>query len=53
MIVKRNIQKLMDEGVIQISQDRDMDNYVNLIVLIFKTHEQVVIQFDNSKRSER
>ncbi|KAI5421776.1 hypothetical protein KIW84_045275 [Lathyrus oleraceus] len=47
LIVKRDIQKLMDENVIQILQSRDIDD-VNVIVPVFKTPEQVVIQFDSS-----
>lgn len=53
MIVKRDIQKLMDEGLIQINQARYLGDDVNVIVPVFKTHEQVVIQFDSSKRSNR
>lgn len=43
MIVKRDIQKLMDEGVIQINQSIDIGNDVNVIVPVFKTPERVVI----------
>ena len=50
MIVKRDIQKLMDENVIQIQQSRDIDD-VNVIVPVFKTPERVVIQFDSSNNS--
>ncbi|KAI5442896.1 hypothetical protein KIW84_011794 [Lathyrus oleraceus] len=46
-IVKRDIQKLMDENVIQIQQSRDIDD-VNVIIPVFKTSERVVIQFDNN-----
>ena len=46
-VVKRDVQKLMDENVIQIQQMRDIDD-VNVIVLVFKTSERVVIQFDSS-----
>ena len=35
-VVKRDIQKLMDENVIQIQQSRDIDD-VNVIVPVFKT----------------
>ena len=45
-VVKRDIQKLVDENVIQIQQSRDIDD-VNIIVSVFKTLEIVVIQFDN------
>ena len=44
MIVKRDIQRLMDENVIQIQQFRNIDD-VNVIVPVFKTHERVVIHF--------
>ncbi|KAI5436026.1 hypothetical protein KIW84_022456 [Lathyrus oleraceus] len=47
MIVKKDIQKLMDENVIQIQQSRDIDD-VNVIMPVFKTLERVVIQFDSS-----
>ncbi|KAI5445087.1 hypothetical protein KIW84_013370 [Lathyrus oleraceus] len=40
IIVKRDIQKLMDENVIQIQQSRDMGEDVNVIVSVFKTPEQ-------------
>ncbi|KAI5443600.1 hypothetical protein KIW84_012301 [Lathyrus oleraceus] len=38
----------MDEGMIQILQSRHLGDDVNVIVLVFKTPERVVIQFDNS-----
>ena len=50
MIVKRDIQKLMDENVIQIQQSRDIDD-VNVIMLVFKNPERVVIQFDSSNNN--
>lgn len=53
VIVKRDIQKLMDEGVIKINQSRYLGNDVNVTVLVFKTLERVVIQFDSSKRDNR
>ena len=49
-IVKRDIQNLMDENVIQIQQLRDIDD-VNVIVRVFKTPERVVIQFDSSSKN--
>lgn len=49
--MKRDIQKLMDEGVIKINQARDLDDDVNVIVSIFRTPKRVVIQYDSSKRS--
>ncbi|XP_050919812.1 uncharacterized protein LOC127137388 [Lathyrus oleraceus] len=52
-IVKGDIQKLMDEGMIQINQARDLGDDVNVIVLVFKTPERVVIQYDSRKRSNR
>ncbi|KAI5403814.1 hypothetical protein KIW84_051099 [Lathyrus oleraceus] len=53
-IVKRDIQRLMYENVMQIQQSRDIDD-ANVIVLVFKTPERVVIQFDssNSNNSNR
>lgn len=49
VIVKRDVQKLMDEGVIQVNQSRDMGNDVNVIVPVFETPERVVVQFDSNK----
>ncbi|KAI5442154.1 hypothetical protein KIW84_011281 [Lathyrus oleraceus] len=51
VIVKRDIQRLMDEGLIQIFQSRHLGNDVNVIVLVFKTPEWVAIQFDSSNNS--
>lgn len=48
VIVKRDIQILVDEGTIQTQQSRDMGNDVNVIVLVFKTPKQVVIKFANN-----
>ncbi|KAI5436069.1 hypothetical protein KIW84_022493 [Lathyrus oleraceus] len=50
MIIKRDIQKLIDENVIQIQQSRDIDD-VNVIVHVFKIPEWVVIQFDSSNNN--
>ncbi|KAI5440505.1 hypothetical protein KIW84_010111 [Lathyrus oleraceus] len=47
VVVKRDIQKLMDENVIQIQQSGDIGDDVNVIVPMFKTPERVVIQFDS------
>ncbi|KAI5445263.1 hypothetical protein KIW84_013485 [Lathyrus oleraceus] len=47
-VVKRDIQRLMDEGMIQIVQSRHVDDDVNVIVLIFKKPERLVIQYDNN-----
>ncbi|KAI5435420.1 hypothetical protein KIW84_022013 [Lathyrus oleraceus] len=51
MVVKRYIQWLMDEGMIQIVQSCHIDDDVNVIVPVFKNPEWVVIQYDcnNSK----
>ena len=51
VIVKRDIQTLMDENVIQVQQSRYMGNDVNVIVLVFKTPERVVIQFDSNNNN--
>ncbi|KAI5413512.1 hypothetical protein KIW84_057907 [Lathyrus oleraceus] len=48
MIVKRDVQRLMEEGLIQIVQSRHIDDDVNIIVTVFKTPERVVISFDRS-----
>ena len=47
-IVKRYIQRLMDEGMIQIVQSRHIDDDVNVIVPVFKQPERLVIQYDSS-----
>ncbi|KAI5416174.1 hypothetical protein KIW84_041282 [Lathyrus oleraceus] len=51
VIIKRDIQKLMDENIIQVQQSRDMGDDVNVIVSIFKTPKRVVIQFDSSSNN--
>ena len=51
VIVKRDIQRLVDEGLIQIFQSRHLGDDVNVIVPVFKTPEQVVIQFVSSSRN--
>lgn len=48
IIIKREIQKLMDENIIQIEQSKDIKDDVNIIAPVFKTPERVVIQFDRS-----
>lgn len=53
VIVKRDIQRLMDEGMIHIHQDRNPDDDANVVVPVFKTPERVVIQYDSSKRRNR
>jgi hypothetical protein len=47
-VMKRDIQQLMDEGIIQIVQYRHVDDDVNVIVPVLKNLERVVIQYDNS-----
>ncbi|KAI5436551.1 hypothetical protein KIW84_022883 [Lathyrus oleraceus] len=47
VIINRDIQRLMDEGLIHVCQSREVDD-VNVIVPVFKTLEWVVIQFDTS-----
>ena len=51
MVVKRDIQRLMDEGMIQILQSCHVGDNVNVIMSVFKTPERVVIQFDSSSNS--
>ncbi|KAI5407324.1 hypothetical protein KIW84_053543 [Lathyrus oleraceus] len=46
-VVKRDIKRLMDEGMIQIFQSRHVDDDVNVIVPIFKQPERLVIQYDD------
>jgi hypothetical protein len=48
VVVKRDIQQLMDEGMIQIVQSRHVDDNVNVIVPVFKTPKRVVIQYVSS-----
>ncbi|XP_050919705.1 uncharacterized protein LOC127137277 [Lathyrus oleraceus] len=48
VIVNRDIQKLVDEGVIQSQQSRHMGNDVNVIVPVFKTPERVPLPAANS-----
>ncbi|KAI5435783.1 hypothetical protein KIW84_022273 [Lathyrus oleraceus] len=47
-MVKRDIQRLMDEGMIQIVQSGHVDDNVNVIVPVFKQPERLVIQYDSS-----
>ncbi|KAI5420240.1 hypothetical protein KIW84_044147 [Lathyrus oleraceus] len=53
VIMNRDVQKLVDEGMIHICQARDRDDDVNVIFPVFRTHERVVIQFDSSKKRNR
>ncbi|XP_050889412.1 uncharacterized protein LOC127094649 [Lathyrus oleraceus] len=53
VIVKRDVQGLVDEGPIHIHQARNQDDDVNVIVPVFKTPQQAVIHYDSSKRSNR
>ncbi|KAI5389576.1 hypothetical protein KIW84_075023 [Lathyrus oleraceus] len=48
VVVKRDIQRLMDEGMIQICQSHHVDDDVNVIVPIFKQPERLVIQYDSN-----
>ncbi|KAI5408538.1 hypothetical protein KIW84_054402 [Lathyrus oleraceus] len=48
MVVKRDIQRSMDEGMIQILQSRHLGDDVNVIVIVFKTPKRMVIQFDSN-----
>ena len=50
-VVKRDIQRLMDEGMIQIVQSCHVDDDVNVIVPIFKQPERLVIQYDSSNNN--
>jgi hypothetical protein len=43
VVMKRDIQRLMDEGMIQICQSRHEDDDVNVIVPVFKQPERLVI----------
>lgn len=52
VIVKTDIQRFMDENVIQVQHSRYMGNDVKIIVSVFKTPERVVIQFDSSSKKE-
>ncbi|KAI5416224.1 hypothetical protein KIW84_041319 [Lathyrus oleraceus] len=50
-VVKRDIQRLMDEGMIQIVQSRHVDDDVNVIVPVFKQQERLVIQYDSNNNN--
>ncbi|KAI5396975.1 hypothetical protein KIW84_062973 [Lathyrus oleraceus] len=41
-VVKKDIQRMMDEGMIQIVQSRHIDDDVNVIVSVFKQPEKLV-----------
>ena len=47
-VVKRDIQRLMDEGMIQIVQSHHVDDDVKVIVPVLKQQERLIIQYDNS-----
>ncbi|XP_050877957.1 uncharacterized protein LOC127081785, partial [Lathyrus oleraceus] len=50
--VRRELQELLDEGTIEILQNRNVDEdepEVNVISLVFKLPEPVVIRYDSSK----
>ncbi|XP_050916483.1 uncharacterized protein LOC127131612 [Lathyrus oleraceus] len=51
--MKRDIHRLVDEGMIHIHQARNQEDDVNVIVPVFKTPERGVIQYDSSKGSNR
>ncbi|KAI5438373.1 hypothetical protein KIW84_024207 [Lathyrus oleraceus] len=48
MIVKTDIQRLIDEGLIQIVQSHHVNDDVNVIVPVSKTSERLVIQYDSN-----
>ncbi|KAI5400583.1 hypothetical protein KIW84_065462 [Lathyrus oleraceus] len=52
-VVKRDIQLLMDEGMIQIVQSRHVDDDVNVIVPVFKQQEKLIIQYDSSNNNSQ
>ncbi|KAI5445534.1 hypothetical protein KIW84_013677 [Lathyrus oleraceus] len=47
-VAKRDIQRMMDEGMNQIVQSRHVDDDVNVIMPIFKQPERLVIQYDSN-----
>ena len=51
VVVKRDIQRLMDEGMIQIVQSRHVDDDVNVIVPVFKQQEWLVIQYGSNNNN--
>ena len=52
-VVKRDIQRLMDEGMSQIVQSRHTNDDVNVIVPVFKQPEKLVIQYDSSNSNNQ
>ncbi|KAI5388506.1 hypothetical protein KIW84_074263 [Lathyrus oleraceus] len=52
-VVKKDIQRLMDEGMIQIVQSRHIHDDVNVILPVFKQHEKLVIQYDSSNSNSQ
>ncbi|KAI5424556.1 hypothetical protein KIW84_030655 [Lathyrus oleraceus] len=51
--VRRDVQEMLDEGVIEILQNRNVDEdelEVNVISLVFRIPEPVVIKYDGSKQ---
>ncbi|KAI5386633.1 hypothetical protein KIW84_072963 [Lathyrus oleraceus] len=48
--VRKDIQEMLDEGVIEILQNRDGDDEVNVISPVFRIPEPVVIRYDGSKQ---
>ncbi|KAI5433860.1 hypothetical protein KIW84_020918 [Lathyrus oleraceus] len=47
--VRKGIQEMLDQGVIEILQNRDEDE-VNVISLIFRIPEPVIVKYDGSKQ---
>ena len=52
-VVKRDIQRLMDEGMIQIVQSHHVDDDVNVIVPVLRQQERLVIQYDSSNSNNQ
>ncbi|KAI5394883.1 hypothetical protein KIW84_061490 [Lathyrus oleraceus] len=48
--VRKDIQEMLDEGVIEILQNRDADDEVNVISPVFRIPEPVVIRYDDNKQ---
>ncbi|KAI5408851.1 hypothetical protein KIW84_054614 [Lathyrus oleraceus] len=48
--VRKDIQEMLDQGVIEILQNRDEDDEVNVISPVFRILEPVVIRYDDNKQ---
>ncbi|KAI5412787.1 hypothetical protein KIW84_057421 [Lathyrus oleraceus] len=48
--VRKDIQEMLDQGVIEILQNRDEDDEVNVISPVFRIPEPVVVRYDGSKQ---